>query len=282
MTPTLGLFGLNISTCADREGAARIAALAEDLGYDSLWVGDHVVLPDPRDEHSPLEPAARVLDPLIALALLAARTDRISLGTGCIVLPQRNPLILAKQLASLDVLSGGRLAFGLAAGYLEAELNAVGVPLAGRGARTDEYLQAMRSLWYDDKPAFQGQYVHFAGIDAHPRPAQASVPVIVGGHSDRALRRAARYGDGWYGWLLTPEDTAERVAALRAIEAEEGRGPLRVQITPRGPLTPDAVHAYAKAGADRLVIIPPLNAPLPDLAAFVKANAPSHLEATPA
>ncbi|MGK5554761.1 LLM class F420-dependent oxidoreductase [Actinomadura kijaniata] len=279
MSPTLGLFGLNINTCADPGAAARIAALAEELGYDSLWTADHVVLPSPRDAVSPMDPGEPILDPLVALAHLAAHTERIRLGTGCVVLPQRNPLVLAKQLASVDVLSGGRLVFGMAVGYLEPELRALGVPVAGRGARADEYLRAMRSLWHDDEPAFHGRHVDFANIDTRPRPVQTPLPVVVGGHSGRALRRAARHGDGWYGWLLTPEEAAHHITALRAAEAEEGRRPLHVQVTPRRGIDADAVRAYGEAGVDRLVIVPPRSAPPEELAAFVEANAPARLGA---
>src|SRR5262245_34149878 len=138
MTPTIGLFAANLYACAQPRVAARVARLAEDLGYDSLWVADHVVLPRPQVEPSPLPPHTPVLDPVVALTHLAARTERIRLGTGILILPQRNPLILAKQLASLDVISEGRLIFGVGVGYLEPELRALGVDPRERGARTDE------------------------------------------------------------------------------------------------------------------------------------------------
>src|SRR5918996_4487339 len=120
--PTIGIFAINSHACAEPENAARIAALAERLGYDSLWAGEHVVVPSPRVAPSPMEPDEPILDPLVLLAHLAAHTSRVRLGTGVIVLPQRNPLVLAKQLASLDVVSGGRLVVGIGAGYLEPEL----------------------------------------------------------------------------------------------------------------------------------------------------------------
>ena len=180
----------------------RVAQLAEELGYDSLWAGEHVVVPSPRVEPSPMDPDDPILDPLVALAHLAGATERIRLGTGLVILPQRNPLVLAKQVASLDVVSGGRLILGLGVGYLEPELRAMGVPMAGRGARADEYLAAMRSLWEDEAPSFSGRYVEFEGVDAHPRPLQSPLPVVIGGHSHAAHLRAARHGDGWYGFLL--------------------------------------------------------------------------------
>ena len=176
--PTIGLFAVNSHVCAEPEAAVRIAELAESLGYDSLWAGEHVVVPSPRVDPSPMEPEEPILDPLVALAHLAARTERIRLGTGVIILPQRNPLVLAKQVASLDVLSGGRLILGIGVAYLEPEMRAVGVPMEGRGTRSDEYLAAMRSLWEDDTPAFRGRFVDFEGVDAHPRPMQRPLPVV--------------------------------------------------------------------------------------------------------
>src|SRR3954468_25106181 len=130
--PTIGLFSANMHACATATGAATVARLAERLGYDSLWAGEHVVVPSPRVEPSPMDPDEPILDPLVALAHLAGQTDRIALGTGIIILPQRNPLVRAKQVATLDVLTGGRLILGLGVGYLEPEMRAVGVPMAGR------------------------------------------------------------------------------------------------------------------------------------------------------
>ncbi|TDB85859.1 TIGR03619 family F420-dependent LLM class oxidoreductase [Actinomadura sp. 7K534] len=284
MAPTLGLFAVNLYACAEPDAAARIAALAEDLGYDSVWTADHVVLPSPRVDASPLDPDAPVLDPLVALAHLAAHTERIALGTGIIVLPQRNPLVLAKQLASIDVLSKGRLIFGTAVGYLEPELRAIGVPPAERGARTDEYLAAIRSLWYDEKPSFHGRYADFAGVDAHPRPVQRPVPVVTGGHSPAALRRAARHADGWYGWMLGRRAAAELVPRLaeqaaQAGPARRGRPPLHVSVTP--PRAPDEEHvrAYGELGVDRLIIVPPLGAPLAEVERFVERHAPRRVGA---
>ncbi|MEV4254351.1 TIGR03619 family F420-dependent LLM class oxidoreductase [Spirillospora sp. NPDC049652] len=280
MALTLGLYGLNLQTCANPRASARIAALAEELGYDSLWAGDHVVLPSPRTDLSPLDPRAPFLDPVATLSHLAASTGRIALGTGVIVLPQRNPLILAKQLASVDVLSGGRLVFGLAAGYLEPELRALGVPLGERGSRTDEHLAAIRSLWYDERPAFHGRHADFEGVDAHPRPVQRPVPVVVGGHGSAALRRAAREADGWFGWMLGRRAAAESVARLRAAAADHGRA-LHVSVSPPKPPTPETVRDYAELGVDRLIIVPPLNAPLGDLERFVRAHAPAEIGAQP-
>src|SRR5918992_4639933 len=273
--PTIGLFAINSHACAEPENAARIATLAERLGYDSLWAGEHVVVPSPRVAPSPMDPEEPILDPLVFLAHLAAHTSRVRLGTGVIVLPQRNPLVLAKQLASLDVVSGGRLVVGIGAGYLEPELTAIGVPMAERGSRTDEYLAAMRTLWTSDSPAHSGKHVRFAGVDAHPRPVQRPLPVVVGGRTAAAHRRAARDAEGWYGYMHSPESTAEQVIALRKAAAEAGRDrPLHISVTPERRLDPATVQAYADAGAHRLIVAPRADADADALLRFLDRNAP--------
>jgi probable F420-dependent oxidoreductase len=282
-TPTIGLFLYSAAVATDPETAASTAVLAEQLGYDSLWAGEHVVVPRPRVPPSPMEPDAPILDPVVLLAHLAARTRRIRLGTGVVVLPQRQPLVLAKQLASLDVLSGGRLDVGIGAGYLEPELSALGVPMAERGSRTDEYLAAMRAMWEGDPPAYHGHHVRFSGVDAHPRPVQRPLPVVIGGHTGAAHRRAARSAEGWYGYLLSPEATAEQVAGLRRAAAECGRDrPLHVSVTPERRLDAATVRAYADAGADRVVAAPNPAADRDRLQRFLAANSPAALAARPA
>ncbi|WP_219462004.1 TIGR03619 family F420-dependent LLM class oxidoreductase [Nonomuraea rhizosphaerae] len=272
MSVSIGLHMPNGFAGANRHGAARIAQLAESLGYESLWTADHVVLPSPRVDPSPLEPEAPLLDVVVSLAFLAAHTERILLATGCVVLPQRDPRVLAKQLASVDVLSGGRLVFGAAAGYLEPELRALGVPMAERGARTDEYLRVIRTLWEDERPAFHGRFADFKDVDAHPRPLQPHVPVVVGGHSPAAHRRAAALADGWYGWMLGLRAAAAQVEAVRAA------GPsLHVTVTPARRLDAATIRSYADLGVDRLVVAVPPGLPLADLEAFVERNAPGRL-----
>jgi probable F420-dependent oxidoreductase len=283
--PAIGLFGMNMGACATADGVGRMAALAEELGYDSLWMGEHVVAPRPRVPPSPLEPDYPMLDPLVALAFAAAQTQRIRLATGILILPQRNPVVLAKELASLDVLSGGRLLFGLGVGYVEPEMRAIGVPMEGRGSRADEYLAAMRSLWEHEAPEHHGRHLEFEAVDAHPRPLQRPLPVIVGGNSRAAHRRAARRGHGWYGWLLDREATAAQLASLRREAEAAGRQleELSVTVSPAERLDPDVVRDYAELGVHRLAVVPPRrfsaspDYPLPDLEAFVRANAPQRL-----
>src|SRR5689334_22750489 len=201
----IGLFGINFGIAGDGDNMIRIARAAEQAGLESVWTGEHVVLPDPRVAPSPSEPQTPFLDPLIALSHLAGHTEKLRLATGIIILPQRNPMVLAKELTSVDVVSKGRLIFGLGAGYLEPEFRALGAPFEQRGAVTNESIEAIKALWTMEKPTYQGQFFSFGGIDVQPRPRQKPHPPIhVGGKSRHGARRAARYGDGWYGFYAAP------------------------------------------------------------------------------
>jgi probable F420-dependent oxidoreductase len=261
-TVRLGIFGLNSFGAADPDVGLALARLAEELGYESLWAGEHVVLPSPRVAPAPMEPTDPIHDPLVWLAVVAGVTSRVLLGTGIVILPQRHPLVLAKQAASLDVLSGGRLLLGIGAGYLEPELSAIGIPMTERGSRTDEHLDVMRALWTEPGPVtFHGRYTDFAGIDAYPRPVRPGGPrLVVGGWTPSALRRAVSRGHGWYGFLLSAEDAAEQVESLGRAAREVTRpaelGRLEISVTPRGRMDADGVRAYADAGVDRLILYP--------------------------
>jgi probable F420-dependent oxidoreductase len=260
----LGLHGINIGLCAEPEAMLRVTRAAEAAGFDSVWTAEHVVLPDPQVPPSPAPPQTKMLDPAVALAYLAASTHTIKLATGIIILPQRNPVVLAKELASVDRVSHGRLIFGLGAGYLKPEFQAIGAPFADRGARTDEYIEAIVALWTHDKPEYKGEYVAFGGIQAQPRPVQSPhPPIVVGGMSPAALRRAARYGNGWYGFALDLDATRQAIQGLRAAEQRLDRpshlGKLEVSVTPRGRIEVetalDMVQRYAGLGVDRLVLL---------------------------
>jgi probable F420-dependent oxidoreductase len=256
--PRLGLFSVNSSACSRPATAARVARQAESCGFDSLWAGEHVVLPDPRVPPSPMEPTEPILDPLVSLAFLAAHTTRLLLGTGIVILPQRNPVVLAKQVASLDAVSEGRLVLGIGAGYLEPELNAIGVPMSERGARTDEFLAAMRALWYAERPAYEGRFARFSGVQAHPRPRR--VPIVVGGHTPAAHRRAVEQGDGWYGFGLDAAATAVQLEGLRDAASRYERpaelGELEISVTPRGTPDRDTARHFAELGVHRLIVMP--------------------------
>jgi len=238
-------------------------------------VADHVVLPDPPVPGRPMAPDQRLLDPIVALTFFAAHTTRIRLGTGVIILPQRQAVVLAKQLASLDVLSNGRLIFGLGVGWCEPEMRAVGAPFAERGRVADDYLAAMRAVWTQPKPAYRGRYVSFEGVQAMPRPVQAPVPVVVGGRTPPAYRRAVMQGHGWYGFGLDVPTTEQILGALRDAAKRHARpaelGRLEISVTPPGYGVPDRAtrDAYAGAGVDRLILRPSPEMDAPALERFV-------------
>jgi len=273
----LGLYGINLGACAEPETAATVARAAEAAGFDSVWTAEHVVLPDPQVPEAPIPPQTPLLDPAVALSYVAAQTRTIRLATGIIILPQRNPLVLAKELASVDVLSGGRLIFGIGAGYLEAEFEALGASFDDRGEITNEYIEAIRVLWTQEKPRFEGRFVSFGGIDAQPRPIQKPhPPIIVGGMSPPALRRASRYGNGWYGFALDLDTTGRCVAGLREAQQRFERsaelGPLEISVTPSGALDADVVSRFEDLGVDRLVLLG-LGGNAQELVAFVERMA---------
>ncbi len=256
----LGLFGVNMGASATPAGLVAAARAAEAAGFDSIWVGEHVVLPDPQVPPSPMAPQDPALDPLLVLTWAAAHTSTLRLATGIVIVPQRNPVVLAKQIASLDVLSGGRLIVGLGVGYLEPEFRAIGADFDNRGAVTDDYVEAMQHLWYDEHPEFHGRFAEFSGVDAYPRPVQQPIPVVFGAHSPRAFRRTVARGHGWYGFSMTPELLVECLAGLRdaatRVERPDALGPLEITVTPRGRLTADDAKAYADLGVDRIVPYP--------------------------
>jgi probable F420-dependent oxidoreductase len=263
MAMKFGLFSTNAYACSYPEVVAGVARAAEAAGFESLWGGEHVVLPDPQAPPSPMAPQDRILDPVIALTYCAAVTRRVRLGTGIIILPQRNPLVLAKELASLDALSAGRLIFGIGVGYLEPEFRALGAPFEQRGAVADEYLAAMQAIWSQPRPAYQGRFVSFADVQAHPQPVQRPhPPIVIGGRTAAAFRRAVQQGNGWYGFALDAEGTARALAGLREAAQRYPRpgqlGELEVSITPGRGAAVDLAGAerFAALGVHRLILMP--------------------------
>ena len=262
MAMKFGLFSINSHACTTAEAVSRVARAAESTGFESLWAGEHVVLPDPQAPPSPMAPTDPILDPVVALTYCAAVTTSVRLGTGIIILPQRNPLVLAKQLASLDVLSGGRLSVGLGVGYLEPEFRALGAPFEERGAVTDDYLAAMRAIWTEPKPSYKGRFASFANIQAHPQPAQRPLPIVIGGRTAAAFRRAVQHGNGWYGFGLDVEKTKQALDGLRAAATQTSRpaylGPLEISITPGRGVPVDAATCaqYEALGVHRLILMP--------------------------
>jgi probable F420-dependent oxidoreductase len=257
-----GLFGACSGVCAQPYVAKRIAVLAEDLGFDSLWTGEHVVLPNPRQPPSPAEPDYPMLHPSTGLAYLAAVTNRIHLGTGIVLIAQRNPLVLAKETASLDVVSNGRLILGIGAGYLYQEFAALGIPFEERGPRTDEAIAILRNIWNDDSPAFSGRFWQYRDIQAMPRPVQAGgPPIVVGGASDAALKRAIRSAQGWYGFAMNPPETKHVLDRLEVLAQSVPRdatlGTLEISLSPRVRLDEPTVREFENMGVHRLIALMP-------------------------
>jgi probable F420-dependent oxidoreductase len=259
----LGLHALGIGSGARRDIIDAVAAAAEAAGFATLWAGEHVVMVDEPASRYPYAPDGRIavpagadwLDPFITLSFAAAATRRIGLATGVLLLPEHTPLLVAKQAASLDVLSAGRLTLGVGVGWSREEFAALGVPFARRGARTTEYVAAMRAAWRDDPASFTGEFAAFDRVRVNPKPVRGEIPVVVGGNSDAALERAARWGDGWYGFGLgSAQDVRERVAHLRERTRAARRDPaaLTVAVALREPAD---VAELAAAGVTQLVLV---------------------------
>lgn len=254
----IALFGINYGPCADPQVAGQVARAAEAAGFESLWTGEHIVLPDPQVPPSPASPETLFIDSLIALTFVGAHTKTIRLGTGIIILPQRNPVVLAKELASTDVLCGGRLIFGIGIGYLKPEFEAIGAPFDHKGPRSEEFLRAMIALWTMEKPEFHGRFVSFGGVNAMPRPVQKPHPEIVfGGHTRDAFSRAARLAKGWYGFALDLETTVRHIEELKAACKEAARRfeELEISVTPRSRIDRDEARRFADAGVHRLILL---------------------------
>ena len=256
-----GLFAINYGTCADPEIAVRVAQHAETVGFESVWTGEHLVLPDPQPANLRLPPTLPLLDTVVALSVVAANTSTITLASGIIQLPLRNPVVLAKELASLDVVSGGRLVVGVGAGYVATEFDAVGVSMTERGGRMDDYIDAMRALWSMDHPHHDGPFVSFTGLNTHPRPVQRpGPPIVIGGESPGALQRAITRGNGWYGFNIDPPLARDCIDALAKLAGEHerppGLGELELTITPVGTLDHATVEHYEQLGIHRLVLLP--------------------------
>lgn len=260
-----GLFGINLDVLGrDPAAGVRVAQAVEAAGGESVWTGEHYALPDPRVAPSPSAPETPMLDPFVALTNIAAHTSTLRVATGVTVVPYHPPLLLAKQVASLDRVSSGRFLFGVGVGYLGPEFEALGVPLADRGARTDDVLDALLAVWAPRRASHDGPYVRFDGIRAEPVPLQRPGPPLhVGGHVPGAYRRAVTRGHGWYGFALDVDATAAALAGLRAAADTHERpaelGELEVTVTPhpRVALDPAALEAFADLGVTRLVVLPP-------------------------
>jgi probable F420-dependent oxidoreductase len=253
----IGLFGLNMRPCVTPEAIAAAARAAEEAGFESFWGGEHIVQADPQTPDSPMPPRTEFIDLTVAIAFAAAHTKRLRFGTGIIILPLRNPIVLAKQLASADVVSGGRLICGFGIGNLAFEFAAVGMPFDHKGRRAEEAIGAMRALWSGRE--FHGQYFNFSGVQAEPRPiAGAAMPIVFGGKSAYAFSRTARLGNGWYGYGLDPETARNCIGGIRMACERHGRRfeEIEVSITPKGAPDRDSIRRYEELGVGRIIVAP--------------------------
>jgi probable F420-dependent oxidoreductase len=263
----VGIIAPASSPVATPDYVHALGAAVEERGFHSLWAPEHVVLFDQYASRYPYSDDGRIggapdagpLEPFVALSFLASATKRIRLGTGVLLVPQRNPVYTAKSVSSLDWLSGGRVELGVGIGWLREEFAALGVPWDRRGDRTRSYLGVMRALWRDDVSQYQDEFYQLAPCRQFPKPVQKpNPPVLFGGESDAALARVAEVGDGWYGFNLTPKTASERIAQLgqRLARAGRKRSDIRIYATPswREPLGPDTVARFAEAGVDQLIV----------------------------
>ena len=232
--------GISIPRLPDGPGLRRFVQRAEELGFESVLAGDHVVLPTGGTTQYPYTadgsfsrpPEEPFLETMILLGFLAACTQEIMLGSTVIILPYRNPVVQAKMFASLDVLTNGRIICGVGVGWLEKEFDNLGVPYSQRGPMSDEFLQIFKILWTEPEPEFHGQFYHIEGIQFYPKPVQKPhIPIWVGGHTRRALRRTARYGDCWHTTRQTPEFVAQHIPYLHQQTVDAGRDPASISIS---------------------------------------------------
>ncbi|MBB3753962.1 putative F420-dependent oxidoreductase [Mycolicibacterium sp. BK634] len=261
----LGLHALGIGTGAEPAVIRAVAAAAEDSGFATLWAGEHVVMVDDSSSRYPYADDGKIavpaeadwIDPMIGLSFAAAATTTIGLATGVLLLPEHNPVIVAKQAASLDKLSGGRFSLGIGIGWSREEFDALGVPFERRSARTADYVAAMRSIWCSDIASHTGEFAAFEKIRVNPKPRAGAIPILCGGNSDAALRRVACWGDGWYGFnLLDVDDVAAKVTTLHRLCTESGRDSdeLRVAVALRQP-DPSQAGRLEELGVDELVLV---------------------------
>jgi probable F420-dependent oxidoreductase len=235
------------------ETQITLARKAEELGFDSIWLADHVVIPTTIKSRYPYNdtgdfpmPADQgFLEPLAAMGVLAGATKRVRIGTWVLVLPHRNPIVTAKMFATLDVMSGGRMILGAGIGWMEEEITLLGAPFKRRSALSDEYLRAMRELWTNPNPRFEGEFVRFSGIKAEPKPLQNPFPVWIGGHSSRAMRRVAELGDGWVAVPKSFNGFKETYEVLKSAAAKAGRDMKSIQIS-IGPAYIGSVDQYVE------------------------------------
>ena len=256
-----GLRYANLGRYVDGAAAVELAQAAEAAGFDSIWTVEHVVVPNGYQSRYPYSASGRmgsgledfpIPDPLMWLAYIASATRSIKLGTAILILPQRNPVITAKAVATLDHMAGGgRVLLGIGVGWLAEEFATLGVPFEDRGARTDDYVAAMRALWSQERASYQGRFVSFHDVFCRPLPPNRRIPIVVGGDTKAAARRAGRLGDGYFPARGAPADLFDE---MRRSAAEAGRNPAEIEITVAAPAEPSEIEALAKLGVTRVAV----------------------------
>lgn len=263
-----GFIAVGMGLMAEPEVMSLAAETAEQAGFHSIWAPEHIVLLDRYASKYPYSadgkfPSANmqveILDPFAALTFIAAQTKTIRLGTGICLVPERNPLTTAKEVATLDKLSGGRFDFGVGIGWLEEEFAALGIPWARRAARTREYLHVMKKLWTEEETAFEGDFCSFPSVRSYPKPVQKPhPPIIFGGESEPALKRAGEVGDGWFGMNVSIADAKTKITKVKEYARAAGRNPdtLQISISPGvgTTLTRDDLKRAQDAGVQQLIV----------------------------
>ena len=255
-----GLRYCNTGPYVDPRLAIELVQAGEEAGFESAWTVEHTVVPESYQTRYPYSPSGKMAggvddfplpDPLIWMAFVAGHTRRIKLATGILILPQHNPIVVAKQIASLDHMTEGRVILGVGVGWLREEFEALGASFDGRGAVTDEYIQVLRRLWQRGSSKFQGRFISFDSIYCEPRPKQDVVPIVIGGHSEAAARRAGRLGDGFF----PAREAPERLIAIAKSEAiARGRDPEALEITVSMPDEISSLSNYRDLGVDRVLV----------------------------
>jgi probable F420-dependent oxidoreductase len=262
----IGFFAIGIGPLTQPELVKTVAVTTDRLGFSTLWAPEHVVLLAEYASHYPYSAGEFPMpvetpfgDPFTMLTYAAALTSKIRLATGICLVPEHNPLVLAKTVATADRLSGGRLVLGTGIGWLAEEFEAIGIPWERRAHRTREYIEAMRLLWSSEQASYSGEFVNFHGVLSYPKPARdGRVPVWFGGESGPALRRVAEYGDGWIGFNLSPDEAAPKIKRIEELLKANGRKRSEVEIgvSPYNkPMKPDDLKRYRDAGADEVALV---------------------------
>jgi len=261
-------FGIGFATSgafSDPALLGHLATTAERCGFESLWSVEHVAIPVPHTPYAGSKDGAMpggddvaIPDPLIPLAYVAAITKTIKLATGILILPQRHPIYTAKEVATVDVLSGGRVILGIGSGWMKEEFAALGIDFHKRGAMTDEAIQALRALWKDGTATFKGKHFNFGPLHSNPKPVNRNVPIHVGGHSTAAAKRAGRYGDGFFPTVMNPEKLKQLFTIVRDEAKKAGRNPEAIEFScMTRSLKPEDLKMLSGMGVTRVVVNPP-------------------------